>query len=73
MLQQGQRIFLSIPKRSDGFETHQASYSVGTGGSFPGGVKRQGRESNHLPHLVLRFRMHRATLALSHMASWRGS
>jgi hypothetical protein len=33
----GGRYFFSFPKRSDGFGTNIAYYSMGTGSSFPGG------------------------------------
>jgi hypothetical protein len=29
---------------------HPASYTVGTGGSFPGGKARPGRDADHSPH-----------------------
>jgi hypothetical protein len=32
-----------------GSGSHPASYPMGTGGSFPRGVKRQGREADHSP------------------------
>jgi hypothetical protein len=31
------------------YGAHPASYPMGTGGSFHGGVKRQGREDDHSP------------------------
>jgi hypothetical protein len=33
----------------DGSGAHTTSYPVGTRGSFPGGVKRPGREADHSP------------------------
>jgi hypothetical protein len=35
-----------------GSGAHPASYSMGTGGSFPG-VKRQGREADHSPPTIV--------------------
>jgi hypothetical protein len=32
-----------------GSEAHPASYTVGTGGSFPGGKARPGRAADHSP------------------------
>jgi hypothetical protein len=31
---------------------HPASYPMGTGGPFPGGKARPGRDADHSPHLV---------------------
>jgi hypothetical protein len=41
--QQGQRIFLLASA------SHPASYSMGTGGPFPGGKARPGRDADHSP------------------------
>jgi hypothetical protein len=32
-----------------GSEAHQASYTIGTGGPFPGGKARPGRDADHSP------------------------
>jgi hypothetical protein len=40
--------------------THPASCSMGTGGPFPGGKVRPGRDADHSPHLVARSRMSRS-------------
>jgi hypothetical protein len=37
-----------------GSEAHLASCPMGSGGPFPGGKARPGREANHLPTLVPR-------------------
>jgi hypothetical protein len=37
-----------------------ASCTMGTGGPFPGGKARPGRDANHSPHLVPRSRMSRS-------------
>jgi hypothetical protein len=42
------RIFTS-PLTQTGTGDHQVSYPMGTGGSFPRGVKQQGREADHSP------------------------
>jgi hypothetical protein len=39
---------------------HPASYPTGTGGPFPGGEARRGRDADHSPHLVPRSRMSRS-------------
>jgi hypothetical protein len=43
-----------------GSETHPASSTMGTGGPFPGGKARLGRDGDHSPHLVPRSRMSRS-------------
>jgi hypothetical protein len=43
----GSRIFTS-PIMQTGFGAHPTSYTMGTGGSFPG-LKRPGREADHSP------------------------
>jgi hypothetical protein len=43
-----------------GSGAHPASCTMGTGGPFPGGKARMGREANHSPHLVPRSRMTRS-------------
>jgi hypothetical protein len=37
-----------------GSEAHPASCTMGTGGPFPGGKARPGRDADHSPHLVPR-------------------
>jgi hypothetical protein len=37
-----------------GSGAHPASYTMGTGGPFPGSKARPGRDADHSPHLVLR-------------------
>jgi hypothetical protein len=37
-----------------GSGAHPASCTMGTGGSFPGGEARQGRDADHSPHIVPR-------------------
>jgi hypothetical protein len=46
---QGQRIFSSSLCVQTGSETHPASYTMGTGGPFPGGKARPGRDADHSP------------------------
>jgi hypothetical protein len=47
--QQGHRISV-LHSVQTGFGAYTASYTMRTGGSFPGGgVKRQGREADHSP------------------------
>jgi hypothetical protein len=41
-------------------DSHPAPYLVGTGGPFPGGKARAGRDADHSPHLVPRSRMSRS-------------
>jgi hypothetical protein len=45
---QRQRIFL-LASVQTGSGTHPASYSMGTGGPFPGGKARPGRDADHSP------------------------
>jgi hypothetical protein len=42
-----------------GSGVHPASYTMGTGGPFPGGKVRPGRDADHSPHLVPWSRMGR--------------
>jgi hypothetical protein len=39
---------------------HRSSYSMGTGGPFPGGKARPGHDADHSPHLVPRSRISRS-------------
>jgi hypothetical protein len=41
--------FSSSPCVQKGFGAHPASYKMGTGGSFPGGKARPGRDADHSP------------------------
>jgi hypothetical protein len=41
--------FSSSPCVQTGSGAHPASYPVGTGGSFPGGKARPGRDADHSP------------------------
>jgi hypothetical protein len=43
----GAEDFCSIPCVQTGSEAHPASYPMGTGGSFPGGKARPGRDADH--------------------------
>jgi hypothetical protein len=46
---------LGGPQRvQTGSGAHPASYPMGTGGQFPGGKARPGRDADHSPHLVPR-------------------
>jgi hypothetical protein len=45
----GAEDFSSSPSVQTGSGAHPASYPMGTGGSFPGGNARQGRDADHLP------------------------
>jgi hypothetical protein len=52
--------FSSILWVQTGSGAHPASCPMGTGGSFPGGKARPGRDADHLPHLVPRSWMSRS-------------
>jgi hypothetical protein len=41
--------FCSSPCVQTGSGAHPAAYSMGTGGSFPGGKARPGRDADHSP------------------------
>jgi hypothetical protein len=45
----GAEDFSSSPCVQTGSGAHPASYPVGTGGSFPGGKARPGRDADHSP------------------------
>jgi hypothetical protein len=45
----GAENFSSTPCVQDGSGAHPASYPIGTGGSFPGGKARPGRDADHSP------------------------
>jgi hypothetical protein len=45
----GAEDFSSSPCVQPGSGSHQASYPMGTGGSFPGGKARPGRDADHSP------------------------
>jgi hypothetical protein len=47
----GAKDFSSICVQT-GYEAHPASCTMGTGGHFPGGKARPGRDADHSPHLV---------------------
>jgi hypothetical protein len=50
----GAEDFSSILCVQTGSGAHPASCTMGTGGPFPGGKTRPGRDADHLPHLVPR-------------------
>jgi hypothetical protein len=45
----GAEDFSSSPCGQTGSGAHPASYPMGTGGSFPGGKARPGRDADHSP------------------------
>jgi hypothetical protein len=45
----GTEDFSSSPCVQTGSGAHPASYPMGTGGSFPGGKARSGRDADHSP------------------------
>jgi hypothetical protein len=45
----GAKDFSSILCVQTGSEVHPASYTMGTGGPFPGGKARTGRDADHSP------------------------
>jgi hypothetical protein len=45
----GEEDFSSSPCVQTGCGAHPASYPMGTGGSFPGGKARPGRDADHSP------------------------
>jgi hypothetical protein len=50
----GAKDFSSILCFQTGSGAHPASCKMGTGGPFPGGKERPGRDADHSPHLVPR-------------------
>jgi hypothetical protein len=48
----GEKDFSSSLCVQTGSGTYPASCTMGTGGAFPGGKARPGRDSDHSPHLV---------------------
>jgi hypothetical protein len=52
-----------------GSEAHPASCTMGTGGPFPRGKARLGRDADHSPHLVPRSRMSRSYISSPPSAS----
>jgi hypothetical protein len=56
----GAEDFSSSPCVQTGSGAHPASYPVGTGGPFPGGKARPGRDADHSPHVVPRLRISRS-------------
>jgi hypothetical protein len=57
---QRQKNFSSILYVQTGSGAHPTSCTMGTGGPFPGGKARPGRDADHSPHLVPRSRMSRS-------------
>jgi hypothetical protein len=57
------RVFSSL-KYPDWLWAHTSSYSMGTGGSLPPGVKQPGHDADYSHSLVLRLRMSGALLLL---------
>jgi hypothetical protein len=51
---EGLKDFSSILCVQTGSGAHPVSSPMGTGGSFPGGKARSGRDADHSPHLVPR-------------------
>jgi hypothetical protein len=65
--------FSSILCVQTGSEAQPASCTVGTGGSFPGGKARPGRDADHSPHLVPRSEMSRSYTSSSPCSLHGGS
>jgi hypothetical protein len=55
--------FSSSLRVQTGSEAHPASYTMGTGGPFPGAKARPGRDPDDSPHLVQRSRMSRSYIS----------
>jgi hypothetical protein len=56
----GAKDFSFILCVQNGSEAHPASCPMGTGGPFPGGEERPGRDADHSPHLLPRSWMSRS-------------
>jgi hypothetical protein len=56
-----------------GSGAHPFSYPMGTEGSFPGGVKRQGHETDHSSSSNAEVKNDGPTPPLLHMSSWRSA
>jgi hypothetical protein len=52
-----------------GSGAHPASYPLDTGGSFPGGVERQGREADHSPTSSTEVKNNGAISSLPHTSA----
>jgi hypothetical protein len=59
----GAEDFPSILCVQTGSGAHPASCTMGTGGPFPGGKARPGRDADHSPHLVPMSRMCRSYIS----------
>jgi hypothetical protein len=70
----GKNFFLStiLHSTQTGSEAHPASYPVDTGGDSPG-VKRPGRETDHLSPSSAEVKNGGAIPLLPHMASWHSA
>jgi hypothetical protein len=70
--QAGAKDFSSNICIQTGSEAHPASCTMGTGGSFPRGKARPGRDADHSPYLVPRSRMSRSyTSSIPQAPPWR--
>jgi len=68
----GAKDFSCILCVQTGSGAHPASCTMGTGGPFPGGKARPGRDADHSPHLVPRSRMSRSYTSFPPQApAWR--
>jgi hypothetical protein len=57
------KVFFSSLCIQTSSEAHPASYTMGTGGSFPEGKVRPGHDGDHLPHLLPRSGMSRSYIS----------
>jgi hypothetical protein len=67
-------IFSSSPCVQTGSGAHQASYAMGTGGTFPGGKARPGRDPDHSPPSSAEVKYEQELYLLSpHVPPWRAA
>jgi hypothetical protein len=68
----GAEDFSSSPCVQTGSGSHPASYPMGTGGPFPGGKARPGRDANHSPPSSAEVKYEQELYLLSpHAPPWR--
>jgi hypothetical protein len=63
--------FSSSPCGQTGSGAHPASYQMGTGGPFPGGKVRPGRDADHSPPSSAEVKNEKELLFSPHVPPWR--
>jgi hypothetical protein len=73
LIRSREREFSFLHDGQTGCGSHAASYTMGTGSSYPGGVNQQGHEAGHSPASSAKVKNGGAVCTLPHTSSEHGA